>query len=220
MKFPFYSSKEIWRHLGGENIQFFTSTTSSSIPDKPGIYAWYLPFDIKGDAGDGVKRLKEIFRYDPHSALHSGVSIDSFVQWQHVNVSFTLGNDYKRERGIESKWNKLMRVEDDERIKAVNQVIALASILAKPLYIGLTSKSLSARYEQHIRGVNPEKNNFHKRFTSRMNVLGERLRVEDLVFVTIPIDFEGLLDVEENEELVEVIEYILKNVIGPVYGEK
>jgi hypothetical protein len=81
------------------------------------------------------------------------------------------------------------------------------------------TKSLSARYEMHINGSN--KNDFNKRFESYMKKIGENCKVKDLIFLAMPIDFgSSKYTKEQTEDIIKVIEYILKNIANPIYGER
>lgn len=218
MDIPFFSSHELWRSLCTENIGFYTHRTSGQIPNVPGIYAWFLPIDIKGPLDAEIKRNKSFFVYDPVSRSTFNRTVMDEVQWKKVKTSIEFTTAYRRQQKIERKWDTIKERLPGEEFKALRQVITLASIFSSPLYIGLT-KSLSTRYEQHVEGS--DRNTFYKRFSDYVEEHQLKVSIRDLIFAGIPVNFfpESSVSDISDEDLIFVVEYILKNIVGPVFGE-
>jgi len=101
-------------------------------------------------------------------------------------------------------------------------MVLLCSIFTTPLYVGLTTRSLISRYDEHVEG-SVKDNDFHKRFSEHVAEHEELadLTVEDLVFAAIPLRLpDQAYDEGTEERCVKTLEYIAKNLIGPVYGVK
>ncbi|QCF27482.1 hypothetical protein soil367_16980 [Hydrocarboniclastica marina] len=180
-----------------------------------------MPIDAKGsDLDHEIRRHKSFSIYD--SGVRSSITLRSTneIQWKKFFSEVTVTTDYRRDRSYEERWELLRKTLADDDFKAIRQVISLASIFANPLYIGLAG-SLSSRYEQHA-SASLKKNNFRSRFEKYVvdNELG--VRFDDLVFAALPVDF--LSDEAESavstKELIATIEHILKNIIGPVFGDR
>lgn len=215
---PYFSYEELWRQLakGSESFGFYTNRTKQNIPNGPGIYAWYLPVFFNGEIGETITKTKHYFSYDVNKkdSLNSKFNVE--YQWQNFDVSLKASNKYRKQKTIESTWHELKENFSSEDEKAFSQILMMGSIFNKPLYIGL-SKSLSARYEQHVTGT--ERNSFFTRFSefSRANNLD--IDMSNLIFMTISLPNKYSKDQGLVEKQLKVLEYIFKNVNGPVFGE-
>ena len=169
MDIPFYSQQDLWRKLSSDQIGFFTEKTSSKIPQKPGIYAWFLPIDIRWDLSAEIKRCKSYYNYD--SKVKGSYSLKGQVefQWARFKYEACITEDYRVQSTLEKKWRDMSSSLSTNDFKALRQTINLTSIFSKPLYVGLT-KNLSGRYEQHLTGSGG--NDFHKRFKNFSNIKG------------------------------------------------
>jgi hypothetical protein len=217
MDIPYYSQQELWRKLTSDQIGFYTDKTSSKIPEKPGIYAWFLPIDINGELSTAIRKYKEYYGYDSSIKDNFNVGGVSEFQWSTFRYEAYVTSDYRVQTTLEDKWIGMSEELSSKRFKALRQAINLTSIFSKPLYVGLT-KNLSGRYEQHLSGT--KKNSFYKRFTDFSEAKGLDIRMKQLIFCCIPFDHfnyseEGFMD----DDAIQVIEYIVKNICGPVFGE-
>ncbi|WP_226610396.1 hypothetical protein [Marinobacter nauticus] len=217
MDIPYYSQQELWRKLTSDQIGFYTDKTSSKIPEKPGIYAWFLPVDISGELSKAIRKYKEYQGYDSTIKNSYCVRGISEFQWSTLRYDAHITNDYRVQSTLENKWIEMSEELSGKKFKALRQAINLTSIFSKPLYVGLT-KNLSGRYEQHLAGT--RKNSFYKRFTDFSNEKGLDISIKQLIFCCIP--FEHFSSLEEDfmdEDAIQVIEYIVKNISGPIFGE-
>lgn len=220
MDLPFFSNQEVWRQLCSDQIGFYTKKTSGNVPDQPGLYAWYYPFKVTDEIADDIQSIKNVFNFDPISHLHSHREHTSFVQWQAVTWSVRLSDQFQSSETMDSNWHALMEACNRKQRQAMSQILLLGSILSRPLYVGLTLTSLSARYDQHINGT--RKNSFFRRFTDHMSEIGSNTSVNDLIFVALPLDFAQDLSLSDchRDQFIKSAEYFLKNVLNPVYGER
>ena len=203
--------------MSSSQIGFYTEKTASSIPSKPGIYAWFLPIDVKQNIAKDLKRCKSYFSYD--SRIKDGFKINGSTefQWTKFDYEARATEEYRTQKTLEDRWHCMASSFSEDDFKALRQTINLTSIFSKPLYVGLT-KNLSGRYEQHV--IGGRGNNFHNRFTDFAKSRSLKVDVGQLIFCCIPFDRfgssgEGFMD----EDAIKVLEYIVKNIVGPVFGE-
>ena len=197
-------------------IGFYTSRTSSTIPDCAGIYAWLLPFELGSNLSDTIKKHKKFLSYDTSSRGVYRQERSEVFQWQRFDTYTTASDCFESSDAIERSWSALQSGVDIDRLKSIQQIFALSCIFSKPLYVGLT-KNLSARYEQHT-SQSHDRNTFFRRFSDFQKEIGSGLKVEDLLFVAIPVRLGGEDCIDD--EAIKILEYLLKNVVGPVYGER
>lgn len=214
MDFPFYSSLELWRYLSNSKIGFHSYKTRNGIPDKSGIYAWFLPLDIDGSLENVIVKNKKFFTYDASNKGNFRRDISDKFQWQGFDLTLEANTNYNRQTTIESKWQSLLDGMSHDESKSVRQLFSLGTIFSRPLYVGLT-KNLSSRYDQHL--VHTEKNSFSKRFIDSQSDVDSKRSMKELLFVSVTVD---LGENEINDELILVLEYLLKNIVNPVYGER
>ena len=112
-------------------------------------------------------------------------------------------------------WDQI-NSSDEEVVKTINQIVLLSSIFTRPLYIGLAS-NLSGRHQQHISGSLG--NDFHRRFANFVREAQLDIDIEDLVFAAVPLSLNDDSKWLEQKS-IKAIEYVLKNVAGPIFGEK
>ena len=84
-----------------------------------------------------------------------------------------------------------------------------ASLFMRPLYVGKTD-NLRRRYLQHVEGKDRTSNVFHARLSQCANALDLKLRVVDLLFVSLktsrlPASLEGKVTDDEFNLLIEQI---------------
>lgn len=221
MHLPLYSNDELWRQLSGPNIGFYTYRTRGTIPDQAGLYAWLYPCKAWSDINYTIERAKHVFRYEPWSQMHNKKTYSTHIHWDELRFTFQHTERYNRDEKMEEKWQELSSAVDNETLKSLQQIIMLSSIFSKALYVGLTSRSLSVRYEEHVLGSKKD-NTFHNRFSEHMKENGiDDLEVKDLVFAAIPVQLPSSVSSGNLEKLsVDVLEYVAKSVVGPVYGVK
>lgn len=217
MEFPFYSIHEIWQKLSNSTIGFYTSKTKANIPDVGGIYAWFLPLTLSGSLEDVIRQHKRYFSYDSDSKGNFSREFPAKYQWQEFSLSASAIDGYKVEEKIEQKWDEIRSGVDEDKIRSMSQLLALSSVFTKPLYIGL-AKNLASRYEQHTTQASGGKNVFYKRFQDFQKSTNSDLRIEDLLFVAIPVQLGN--DPKLDRDAIKILEYLLKNIIGPMYGVK
>lgn len=214
---PLYSADDIWRRLGNDVQGFCTYRTKGTVPDCPGVYAWYVPFRTKEKIDEIMQLYKRISLYDAkNKSAHEEVFKTEF-QWQKGEIRHRSLPDYFFEQSKERKWEEIHSTMDPDQAKAFDQLFHMTSIFHRPLYIGLTN-SLSTRYDQHINS-SPQKNSFKSRFEAYMQEIGCDIRIHDLIFSYIafkPNFSESQLSISQ----IEVLEYLLKNICSPIFGER
>ena len=209
------SVADIWRDVGGR-VGFFTKETRSSIPEVAGCYAWFLPLWIyTEDLPELVRIVHKLQLYDPTT---------NDVGWRDANLDFvwdsiavrTSRRPYPRRISSRtlSDWQRVLA--SPELRTAFEHALMEATILMPPLYVGKAS-SLSARYEQHVKGVGLEANVFHSRFSEFARRLHLPLAVSDLLFVCIITD--SFTDrVLRDQELNDLLEAVMKLLCRPAFG--
>ena len=220
MKIPLFSGAELWRQLCSEQIGFYTKRTAGRIPNQSGLYAWFFPFRVSDDLGRDIDEIREIFSYDASSKFHIAKEQTQIIQWQAIRWKAQLVKDHHRSASMESHWESAYLDKHDQDRLAMRQILMLSTVFSRPLYVGLTLTSLSARYEQHVSGS--KKNSFYKRFTEYVEESGIKISVADLLFVAIPLrqSFSNNLNHEERKSFIKAAEYFLKNTTYPIFGER
>jgi|TARA_B100000965_G_scaffold57533_1_gene43782 hypothetical protein len=215
MSIPYYSAQQLWQALTTESIGFYTRKTFKNIPDKPGIYAWLMPLKMGQDVDQSIKSFKKILSYSVDSRGKDILFEERFYQWQNIKMSVFASEDHKSSSRMKEYWDQI-NSSDEEVVKTINQIVLLSSIFTRPLYIGLAS-NLSGRHQQHISGSLG--NDFHRRFANFVREAQLDIDIEDLVFAAVPLSLNDDSKWLEQKS-IKAIEYVLKNVAGPIFGEK
>ena len=199
----------------GSRLGFFTSATRAEIPTGPGCYGWFLPLWLVPSTLSGFLRVfGDVLTHEakPPGELRAG------FKWDAVKVRVRREFDASIN---EDKWGPLWdRLYENEATRDLFQHILLqASILTPPLYVG-TAKNLRFRYNQHTRDPNPGDNSFHSRFKDYTEKSDLGISVEDLIFVCVRTDTDGLSAVKERDmsETHKLLEEILKRLCRPPFS--
>lgn len=218
---------ELWRSLSTDKIGFYTSLTASKIPERPGIYGWFLPLRLNEDPDDLIGRAKLFFAYDTKTRGVGECSTNALgFNWDPLSISIRRNTDVPASPSRTAQWSGLTAPRDEHAITAVSLAVLLGTIFAPPLYIGLT-KSLHRRYEEHTQGVG-QGNVFNKRFADYVDQgissgwLKNKIYIEQLLFVCIPLQILGSEErgLVTDEQQIALVENILKNICGPVFGDR
>jgi hypothetical protein len=211
-----FSLEQLWINLSTETIGFYTYRRRNQIPERPGVYAWFLPFNLQGSHEDLLGNARRTFVFDSPSEGQATWKDDKAgFKWDPLCVEITRRDKVLIPEAIKKLLPELKEAPDEIRNRFRLALLA-SSIFAKPLYVGL-SNNLSHRYGDHITG----KSGFRERFTKYMQTLKQQITVQDLLFVCIP-----LAPVQtENEEWFDacqsqVLECMLKILCQPAFGEK
>tara|TARA_B100002052_G_scaffold15798_1_gene12617 strand:+ start:1280 stop:1954 length:675 start_codon:yes stop_codon:yes gene_type:complete len=202
-------------------ITIFNRYNEHRIPEKSGIYGWFLPLKLNSNdrLDNQLIDIDTIFSYDSISKNTAERSAEINYNWESQKITLTK-NPKKITFNNESikRYNKAFRglVKNHDENTNFMKMLALATIFTKPLYIGLTD-NLNGRYYEH-KTAN-ERNNFHNRFTNFVKDYNEinekklRFNVDELVYITV--HHKSL-----SKDNLELLEYILKIICKPAFGER
>lgn len=209
---------DVWLDVS-KRIYFFTKETCEQIPEKPGIYAWFIPLWLyKEDILELLDVLNEILLYDSECKGVPEKTVDVQFNWSPIKVSLTKTYATSIGEELKQKWNEAM--SNKESKEALEQTLMEASIFMPPLYVGKT-KNLRDRYLQHVNGSPYIKNEFHTRFTEFANKKTERLpiKISDLLFACILTDSRSSKYLN-SEDINTFIERILLNLCKPIFSRR
>jgi hypothetical protein len=225
---------DIWLNVA-DRMKFYTKETFDKIPDKPGIYAWYLPLRIKGEnPSEFVANHSELVSYDSSIKGHPVKNQSIEFSWDSIKLNLekrfsNFSSEADQGRASMKKWSKIR--EDKDSTDTLKEVLMLSTLFTNPLYVGLTG-SLITRFNQHQSSFYKDKNSFGKRFNLHSKSVGKDIKLNDLLFVTIELDDnekDTFAVLEENEireeqsssnNIIFVAEMILKHLTKPPFGER
>lgn len=188
-----------------QRIGFHTYATKHNIPAAAGVYAWVYPFTVgKRSIGEVLDDATRAQSYCPPGRNKPG---RVKLNWEKLKVSAEPVPGSPTPRFIELGWENIQK--DADVARAFAEAIMVASVLARPLYVGLAT-DLRRRYEDHVTGRNSD---FHERFASYCAATKRPLRVADLIFVAIPMKVSKLAD-----EQIQALEWVLKHACQPPFG--
>lgn len=203
--------ENIWQNMTSDNVGFYTYKRKKSIPEKPGVYAWFLPLRFNSDINSFLSQARKLFIYDTKS---KGKAIETDrlgFQWDPMTVSIQKQPDIRNQEFKSTRWKNLLE-GDEESLQSFKNTLACGSIFARPLYVGL-AKNLNGRYEQHL-----NKSGFKERFGSYASEIGVDISMERLLFSCISLN-----DVEEftslDQDRIDLLEDILKIICQPIFGK-
>ena len=210
---------DIWRDIH-KRLGFFTAQNRKAIPDAPGIYAWFLPLWLfRDEIDDYINLIHGFCSYDPASKDVQGYSKRTAqfeFNWDKYEVSLQKSGQLISSDSIREKWDDM---RNDEQLKALfSQSLMEASIFMSPLYIG-KADSISDRYNQHVKGMSTDKNDFHNRFTQYALQVDLQLSVSDLLFVCIRTESSVNAELRKNE-LNKLSEQVVMRIAKPPFSIK
>jgi hypothetical protein len=198
--------EDVFRDLGS-HISFHTAITAGGIPTQAGIYAWFLPFRIKGrNPGDYAGDLLRVLTYCSRVRGEPKDAADLHLSWDWLEISLHHSPRVGSWHAHEAKWQSI--ASDPTATAVFKEALLAASIFARPLYVGLT-RDLRNRYTEHTAGPS----GFRDRFNSYAADLGLSLTTHDLLFACIRFNTSPL-----NDEQVAVLEWLLKQACHPPFG--
>lgn len=209
---------EIWLDVG-KRIHFYTKETRSLIPEKAGIYAWFIPLYLFTE--DIEEFLSVINGYLLYDSYCKGIpeKEEAFkFSWHNVDVRLRQSYYNSISPELVSSWKKL--IADPESKESIKQTLMEASIFLSPLYVGKT-KNLKDRYDQHVSPAPLGKNIFNQRFSEHAKNFLDKfaLRVSDLLFVCI-LTKKDNIHYEKAEDITTFLEKLLIRLCKPVFSEK
>ena len=208
----------IYRDLnaGGSRLAFYTSESREAIPERSGCYAWILPLWIyRNDLCRLLDVVGKLLSYEPSPEAN----LVAPFAWQNV---FLTVHPESASRPTEAKtdvWDRL--IADPAGRQALQRTLLEASLFLPPLYVGVTD-NLKRRYLEHTGRVNPQKNAFNKRLSTYADVLGLKVSVHDLVFVSIttPTNAGSLPETVSERQYNELVEQVLMQICRPPFSER
>lgn len=213
-----FNLEKLWVQLSTDHIGFFTYRFRKDIPSRPGVYAWFLPLNLQGEPEQLLANARRIFSYDTQS---KGPGL-----WETKKAGFRwdpLCIQVRREFELNSTEHQedllSMLKECPEEVKErFRNALAVSTIFTKPLYVGLTN-DLQRRYVDHASA----KSTFSKRFSEYIQTLHLSIKVQDLLFVCIPL---APMQVEDQDiewydkNQIEALEHMLKVLCQPAFGDQ
>ena len=195
-------------------IRYYTYENKDSIPEVPGVYAFFpilriIP-ELGGDDKESLKKSLELYRglYLPEELRIKPLKLP-INKWR--NVELNEGVFSLMGRNFDGILDAINGITDKE---AVNQLLRRLSPFLPPLYVGMTTVSLQYRYDQHINENNSAKdtNDFYSRLTCRSEGLGVKLKPHQLMFACVPfttphkgIDLTDTKTIKAFEEIMQII---------------
>jgi len=216
--------EDLWRSLTNDHIGFYTGITASTIPERPGIYAWFFPLDLTGEPDQLLKLTRCLLSYDAKvKGIGTRTTRELSLSWDPLEVTLSRDVTVSSSRSRQTWWNNVAK-QGHSSIQRLATTLHISSIFARPLYVGLTN-DLSRRYDDHVQGRGSA-GTFHKRFVEFSEQLltdgyvSSKPTVRQLLFACVPAkrprDEVGAFE----EDQINLAEDILKQICQPVFGEK
>jgi hypothetical protein len=212
-----FSIEKLFAQLSTEQIGFFTYRFHDDIPSRPGVYAWFLPLNLQGEPQQLLSNARRIFSYDTRSkGPGKWETAEAGFRWDPLYVQIRRELELSPTKVQEDLLSKLKQGSDEVKDR-FRSALAVGSIFTKPLYVGL-AKDLQQRYMNHVLS----KSRFSTRFSEYIRTLDLNTKIEDLLFVCIPLaPMQG-----EDEEIewydknqINALEHMLKLLCQPAFGD-
>ena len=209
---------DIWRRLTTENIGFFPYSRRDKIPTVPGVYAWFLPLRLGKHPEDLLTFYRKISAYDAGSlGVANWKTEDAGFRWDPLSVEVRRNSSVQLPQASHRDWEAIAKAPEHVK-ETFRQSLFASTVFSRPLYVGL-SNNLSRRYQEHQAGV-AGKNDFHSRFMNYMDLLGEALTIEQLLFACVPVRSTDGAESKMTEEQIGLLENMLKVICQPVFDDK
>lgn len=218
------------KFLDIENFKLYphekTLGKSDSIPNKKGIYAWYIDFSKFKNFNtveEFSKKLELLDQLITTDTLKG--SVKSYFRHYHVNLEenrLFLDRYFVEESNDELIFGDKIKQLSLEDCRKMMELLANFSILVNPLYVGI-STSLQSRWEQHRKAFfsikQMEENNedsetiaeyAYKTFGGRVAVKG--FNWEYLIFACVEKDID--------RRLINETEYLINRFYNPLFGRR
>ncbi len=203
-----------------------TMGKSDIIPDKKGIYAWYIDFSkfknfsSKEDFSKKLKLLDSLIATDTLKG-----NVKSF--FRNYNVQLDENRLFLEKYNIDETDDELIfgeKLEDLtlEDCKTIMDLLSNFSILVNPLYVGI-STSLKGRWQQHknsfnkiieLKNIGEEeeiiRNEAIKSFGGRVAFKG--FNWEYLIFACVEKDID--------RKIINETEYLINRFYNPIFGRR
>ena len=183
-------------------LSFVRADDISSVPDCPGVYAWYLPL-VGRDSGSFFDYLDDLKK--------------NLASWDAAKIIETNGRQktftiapFRPEFNKESKELVALNEEvNSVQLQSISRLIYLLSFLSEPFYIGKTDRGLKGRLKDHLADVKLfEDDNWNGSLRSRIAKIDPQMMRQCLI-VYICLDNYG-----ENK-IARLIEHVLIKIIQP-----
>lgn len=202
-------------HLVKTHLGFALASQVDSVPDRPGIYAWYIP--LKGD--DSGTLLDYVTALQATLGRYVSLSEMAAVGAQrHVLIS----RNYPTDEPTEAD-RALSNGVSNETVQLIFQLMLVMSFLAEPVYVGMTFQQggLRARLRSHLQ--NPRElfeddsgwsGSFRSRAARALGV-GDGLRNCLIAYLTLPEGFPL-----NSPDLVRFLERQLIRYVRPAQNRR
>ena len=203
------------------HVMVFWERTFPSVPDVPGVYAWYYPLRIRSPVlGDLIDEINTVFSFD--SLMRGRAEGEATIELCWRTLGLHVGESPRHVKlppKLVDTWDSLIGDIESEGCQRFRRSLLASSILLPPLYVGKTS-SLQLRCHQHIRGAGDT--GFHDRFETF--AAAKRLhstRVESLLFACVRLEQDDEPDTKKDagtDDVPRLLEAILQIGARPPFG--
>lgn len=198
----------------GGRLGFYMSDQARDVPEHPGCYAWMLPLWLyRNDLGDFLSLASNVLNYESASKVCSNIPFS----WEDIEL---VAHRHPRAKHTEAKaktWKAVL--QDGEAPAFLKETLLEASLFMRPLYVGKTD-NLRRRYLEHVEGKDQWSNVFHARLSECARALNLKLRVVDLLFVSLktPGIPQSLRDKVSDDEYNLLIEQVMMQLCQPPFS--
>jgi hypothetical protein len=202
-------------HLVKTRLGFALASQIDSVPDRPGIYAWYIP--LKGD--DSGTLLNFVADLQTTLSQYACLSELAAVGAQRrVLISRNCPSDEPSEADT-----ILSNGLSNETVQIIAQLMLVMSFLAEPVYVGMTFQQggLRARLRSHLQNSKDLFDDDPGWTGSFRNRAAQALGVQDglrnclIAYLTLPESFPL-----ENADLVRFLERQLIRYVRPAQNRR
>ena len=190
------------------------SDRGHDIPEHPGCYAWMLPLWLyRDDLGDFLSLTNNVLNHESVAKVRSSISFS----WEDIDLTAARHSRARHTEAKERTWNTVLH--DSEALAFLKETLLEVSLFMRPLYVGKTD-NLRRRYLQHVEGKDQWSNVFHTRLSQCADALGLKLRVVDLLFVSLKTQRipESIQDKVTDDEYNLLIEQIMMQLCHPPFS--
>lgn len=191
------------------NLIFALANELDAVPEQPGVYAWFLPFEA-----DATVSVRELMRSlcDGLKASTALTQVEADVGATTVALRMAVPSFDLELQAAQAADQAMTRRQREN----LGQLLLALSLLAPPIYVGLArgKRGLRGRLEQHLAGetLDPQwLGSFHSRVR---HVMEDASLLRRCVIACMPLP-SGM-----PPEATRVLEHILIRVVRPAQSRR